>query len=268
MLVKSFICCLFIIYVLSIVQGLPVHSPLRGHQSFIENIKPLQRRSFNSASPPLLDQWPFVFTSFWQQFITYDDEDRPPYAAGHPKEYDVYYGNTWYDWSGYRQFQTFTSGAFSGLGCAYSKNTTCAMLNIGSTAWSWMLEGEQNPAGPCCVEQNVAVLPPNFIDGLTKKPNSKILSPFPWDKQQEEASWNETPDGLFGYGYYTNVTLSDGIHAKPAGHYGHNFFGIPGWRWQTYLYFDLSSPDPSVFELPPFCEDAPPCKERSIPSNL
>ena len=55
-----------------------------------------------APSPSPLDRWPEHFTSFWVQYITGNETDAPPYAAGFPSGQDVerYYGTTWYDYTG------------------------------------------------------------------------------------------------------------------------------------------------------------------------
>ncbi len=66
------------------------------------------------------DIWPTYFTSSWTQWVTMDEEEVPPFAAGYktlgrPSSASVYYGNTWYDYSSStkKQFQTFPVRVFS-----------------------------------------------------------------------------------------------------------------------------------------------------------
>jgi hypothetical protein len=228
----------------------------------------------SAAPPPKNAVWPQQFISLWQQFITGNEAAHPPYESGTPPEpYETYLGFTAYDWPHKRQFQSFNSRAFAGFGCPYS-GVTCQMLNANDTAWAWTLEGPD--AGKCCIEQRVGVLAPNFIDGLTQRPDAMIKLPTQ-GAEKHEALVYETPDGRFGYSFYKNLTLPGGT-LRPALHYGHQFLELTGWRTQSYLYWNVFSteaerqqgspnPPPPVnfeqyFVLPEICDGAKECPPR------
>jgi hypothetical protein len=132
--------------------------------------------------------------------------------------------------------QYMNSQAFSGLGCRYG-NGQCKMINMnngpdgkGPVAYSWMTTGPMKDV--CCVEQRVGVLPPDFVKGLEAKPD------FSMDGDAVE--WFATPGepSMFFMGFWRNKFIklangSDSQYQLSAMHGGHQFFGLPGWRWES-----------------------------------
>eukprot|EP01098_Paradermamoeba_levis_P009550 TRINITY_DN3995_c0_g1_i3.p1 TRINITY_DN3995_c0_g1~~TRINITY_DN3995_c0_g1_i3.p1 ORF type:complete len:248 (-),score=52.53 TRINITY_DN3995_c0_g1_i3:44-787(-) len=199
------------------------------------------------------DRWPDAFTSFWRQYITEDPNQIPPYKDGKPAgPVKIYFGTTWYDYTGTtkKQLQTFPSAAFAGAGCPYDDYIICNTLNINGSVWSWTIDGPN--AYNCCAEDPVWVLPPDFA--LRAYYQGEI------DIENHTANWygvpKENPD--HNYAYFQDKKTAAGTNF-PAGHWGPHPFNKPGWRWQNYLFFDVNKPPAEVFELPSFCINAPPC---------
>merc|ERR1719216_461453 len=93
------------------------------------------------ASDGDVPSWPEQYTSVWNQFITYDDADVPPYSSGQPAKYESYQGSTFYDWPKQRMIQFMDSRSFAGLGCRYG-NGQCKMLNLNSGPEGSGFEGQ------------------------------------------------------------------------------------------------------------------------------
>uniref|UniRef100_A0A914C7A7 Uncharacterized protein n=1 Tax=Acrobeloides nanus TaxID=290746 RepID=A0A914C7A7_9BILA len=68
---------------------------------------------------------------------------------------------------------------------------------------------------------------------------------------------NNTEYNVFGYGFSKNLT-TDGTNSWRK---GARFFmlGYEGWISQFFYDFEAQKPDPSVFELPDICKNAPLC---------
>ncbi len=85
------------------------------------------------------------------------------------------------------------------------------------------------------------------------------------------ASWYSVAkqDGVGPFGYLFFQDQVTGANTSfPAGHFGHNLFGLPGWRWQNYLYFDVSKPPQEVFEIPSACLNAQACVAQTPPPGF
>lgn len=216
-------------------------------------------------------QFPDAYTSLWIQYLSFTENNKPPYTQGAPPlPYEAYQGTTYYDWANKQQASFMDSAAWGGLGCHYG-NGQCKMVssetggpNNTAVTYSWMMNGPDE--GNCCIEDpsTMPLRAPDFASKLIKQPSVNI--------NEEPVEWYSTNDTELTtfVGFYTDKFLNgpDGkptYYQKPAMYGGHQGFDLAGWHWQTYATFDLSPPPADVFLLHDSCIYATKCKPQAYP---
>ncbi|KAL6048270.1 AMOP domain-containing protein [Balamuthia mandrillaris] len=201
--------------------------------------------------------WPSAFQVSWEFFFVPDDKDVPPYLPLPKTAYNRTTGRTFYqvfdESLGLRNmresYDKYCIPVFgdptSSMG---SRNDfSCDFINVGVSKTAFVVLHEDRPAGApeCCIIGRPFHPPPqDFARGM----------PVKWrdNKAGAAVDWNAVWDkdaGIFNYGFQG----TDSEVAPPFAFYMKGVPWIANWMWQRFSNFSATTPDPSVWNLPPAC---------------
>jgi len=191
------------------------------------------------------------------QYEVFDPKVYPPYSGnGLPpvKEYNVSYGQTYYDWSKFAMIENYT---YCVPIFTQGNRWPCEFLNVNNI--SYLLSWGSSPFPPCCIfEQPWRPVGPRFLDKLSYN-KTTIL-------QGKSVDWwvlgADNPMNVFGYGIYPDVV--NNTYYQPAVFYFAGLYNISnalteGWCSQQFVDFQFVVPPEDVWNVPEDCVNAVKC---------